>query len=271
MENGSHYKQYKDNYEAYRKKIRRFTLQFSLHDTDARAWFEQQPEPGTYLKNLILADKERQMAEPQEHTESPSQIRMAGDYEIIHALHIGPSEIVIGENPAASEGEKYLCAFCVSNDLFTRYEECIVSDNYTEIVKNFGERVMLQAEKTRQELARPRFQGIKDVPITAKDCTPLSGEENLEGKVVVIKQDVLRREYRVATHQLKLCRGGSGARPNSRGSACFCIDLYSGKESRFERWDILGTMEPEQLPKWAKYGLESIRQTERKEHEKEDR
>ena len=29
--------------------------------------------------------------------------RMAGDYEIIHALHIGDREIVLGENPSAPE------------------------------------------------------------------------------------------------------------------------------------------------------------------------
>lgn len=197
-----------------------------------------------------------------------NEIRMAGDYEIIHALHIGPSEIVIGENPAAPEGEKYLCAFCASNDLFTRYDDCMVSDDYAEIVQIFGERVAQQAEQTRQELFKPRFQGIPNDPITIKDCTPLSSEDALEGKVVVIKQEVLRREYRTATHQLKLCRGGSGARPNSRGSACFCTDLYSGKEARFERWDVLGTMEPEQLPYWARHCLETVRQAERQKNEK---
>ena len=30
--------------------------------------------------------------------------RMAGDYEIIHAFHIGDKEIVIGENIEADEG-----------------------------------------------------------------------------------------------------------------------------------------------------------------------
>ena len=195
--------------------------------------------------------------------------RMVGDYEIIHALHIGPSEIVIGEYQAAPEGEKYLCAFCVSNELFSRYDDCIVSDDYAEIVQNFGERVAKQAEQTRQELFKPRFQGIPNDPITIKDCTPLSGEDDLEGKVVVIKQEVLRREYRLATHQLKLCRGGSGARPNSRGTACFCTDLYSGKEARFERWDVLGTMKPEQLPNCAKHHLEIVQQAERQKHEKD--
>lgn len=193
--------------------------------------------------------------------------RMAGGYEIIQALHIGDREIVIGENAAAVEGEKYLCAFCTANDLFARYDECIVSDDYPEIVQTYGERVAQQAEKTRQELFKPRFQGIPNSPITVKDCAPLTSEDNLEGKIVVIKQEVLRREYRMATHQLKLCRGGSGAYPNSRGSACFCTDLYSGKEARFERWDILGTLEPEQLPKWAKHYLDNIRQAERQKKE----
>ena len=34
--------------------------------------------------------------------------RMAGDYEIIHALHIGDREIVLGENPSATEDERYV-------------------------------------------------------------------------------------------------------------------------------------------------------------------
>ena len=73
---------------------------------------------------------------------------------------------------------------------------------------------------------------------------------------------MLRREYRRATNQVKLCTGGFGASPNSRGSACFCKDVYSGKESRYERRDVLGVLSPEQRPEWVKYGLESIIQAE---------
>ena len=32
---------------------------------------------------------------------------MAGDYEIIHAFHIGDKEIVIGENIEADDDERY--------------------------------------------------------------------------------------------------------------------------------------------------------------------
>ena len=112
-----------------------------------------------------------------------------------------------------------------------------------------------------------KIQFIDVRPITDSDCTVVSGEDDLNNKIVVIKPEVLRREYRRATCQLKLCVGGFGAYPHSRGSACFCIDLYTGKESRYERMDVLGVMEPEELPGWAKHGLLSIQQEQAKKEQ----
>jgi len=189
--------------------------------------------------------------------------RMAGDYEIIHALQVGDREIVLGENLKDVNGQKYMCAFCTANELFARYDDLYVSDDYMEILKYYGERVVKQAEKTRAELSKPRIQGIDNTPITVGMCDPISYMDNIEGKVIVIKPEILKREYRSATHQLKLCTGGFGSHSNSRGSACFCTDLYSGKSSRFERVDVLGTMEPDDLPEWASIGLNTIRQAEK--------
>ena len=73
--------------------------------------------------------------------------RMAGDYEIIQAIHIGDREIVLGEKIQDESVEKYMCAFCQQNELFAAYSEVMCSDNYAEIVKMFGERVTEQAEK----------------------------------------------------------------------------------------------------------------------------
>ena len=196
--------------------------------------------------------------------------RMAGDYEIIHALHIGDREIVLGENPSAPEDERYVCAFCQQHEIFANYTEVMVSDDYPELVKLFGERVAEQAEKTRIALNGPKIQGIPNSAITAEDCEQVSYQEDIRGKVVVIRPEVLRREYRRATHQLKLCTGGFGASPHSRGTACYCIDLYTGKESRYERMDVMGTMEPENLPGWARHGLSVIQQEQaRKKTNKE--
>ena len=152
--------------------------------------------------------------------------RMAGDYEIIQAIHIGDREIVLGEKPQSESGDKYMCAFCQQNELFAAYSEVMCSDNYAEMVKMFGERVTEQVEKTRVAMNKPKIQGIDDHPLTASDCTVLSYDDDLNNKIVVIKPEVLRREYPRATCQLKLCTGGFGAYPRSRGSACFCIDLY---------------------------------------------
>ena len=195
--------------------------------------------------------------------------RMAGDYEIIQAVQIGDREVVLGENPQDETGMKYMCAFCRQNALFAEYSEVMASDDFPEIVELFGQRVAEQAQKTHIELNKPRIQGIDDRPITAEGCIPISYEDDLHGKIVVIKPEVLRREYRHATCQLQLCTSGSGAYPNSRGTACYCTELYSGQRARFERSDILGVIAPEDLPKWAKHYLE-LRQAE-KERNSRDR
>lgn len=198
--------------------------------------------------------------------------RMAGDYEIIHAIMIGDREIVIGENQADTNGQKYMTAVGEWNDLFERYDNVLVSDDYPEIVGYFGQRVTEQAKKTRDELFKPSFQGIKNTPITADDCKVITHDDDLNDKIIVIKPEVLRREYRRATNQIKLCTGGFGASPHSRGSAVYCKDLYTGKEGRYERRDVLGTLEPDELPKWARSEIVQTVQDEKpKDLDKEAR
>ena len=197
--------------------------------------------------------------------------RMAGDYVIIHAFHIGDREIVLGENPASKGDDRYMCAFCQNNGLMAGYTEMMVSKEYPELAKLFGERIAEQAEKTRIDLNGPKIQGIPNAPITADGCEVIGYQHDLRGKIVVIKPEVLRPEYRRATSQLYLCDGGFGASPNSRGTACYCTQLYSGKSSYFERSDILGVIAPENLPKWAKHYLECVRQERQAEKKTRDR
>ena len=95
-------------------------------------------------------------------------------------------------------------------------------------------------------------------PITKEGCQVLEADDRIKNKVVVIRADVFKPEYQIATKQLQLCTGGFGAEPNSRGSACFCTNLYSGKEARYERSDILGVIEKDDLPDWAKERLDIV-------------
>lgn len=182
--------------------------------------------------------------------------RMAGNYEIIHAVQIGDDEVVVGENQKDIDGQKYMVANFQQNELFARYEEVLVSDDYPEIMKIFGQRITAQAEKVKNELL---CEDVDTTPITADKCELDSYDKCIEGKVVVIRAEVLRQEYQVATRQIQFCTGGFGAQANSRGSACFCTNLFNGKESRFERRDVLGELKPEFMPEWAKEKLAEIK------------
>lgn len=50
----TNYQKRKEKNDEYRSKIMRFTFQLSLGDGEVRDWFEQQPEKGAYLKDLML-------------------------------------------------------------------------------------------------------------------------------------------------------------------------------------------------------------------------
>ena len=197
--------------------------------------------------------------------------RMAGDYEIIQAITLGDKEVVLGENLMAPADERYMCAFCRHTDMALFYEEVITCESYLEAMKDFADRLIAQRIKVELEMRQPTAEGIDNRPIEPADCVLINANDDLRNQIVVIRQDVLRPEYRTATHQIKLCTGGFGAMPHAHGRACYCVDLYTGREARYERQDILGTMTKVQLPAWAKRGLERYRQPQKRDRGREER
>lgn len=192
--------------------------------------------------------------------------RMAENYEITQGIRIGDKEVVFGVDEAAEK--PYFCAFHEKQFLFgyikERYEDCIISDDYVESVELFAQRVKDQCEKVREKWAQVTVPRDK---LTAEMCRPNDFSESLQGKVVAVKLAVLRPEYQSADHQLIFITGGNGAHGNSRGTACFCKNLYTGEETRWERYDIQGEVRPEHLPAWAKDRLAEF-QKEQAEKEK---
>ena len=191
--------------------------------------------------------------------------RTLGDYEIIHAMHIGDREIVVGDFPGAPKDERYLCMTCLHIDVFIKPEDAVVSDDYTEIIQEYGSRVAAQAEKIRPQVMRPVWEGLDTRILTAEDCQVIDSSDNIQNKIVIINPSFLRREYQLQTSQIMLCTGGFGSHPNSRGNACFCIDLYTGEKCRQERQYILGTLERSQLPQWAENTLRQYELNKEKE------
>ena len=195
--------------------------------------------------------------------------RMAGDYEIIQSVFIGDREIVVGVNEADTNGLPYMVAYCESNAILGRYYDVVGSDEFPEIMEIYGQRIVEQAQKIRTEFSKAKIQGIDNKPITAEGCTLIGYDDDLHGKVIVIKPEALRPEYRRATSQVMLCTGGFGAYPHSRGSAVFCTEIYTGRERRFERMDVLGILKPEDQPEWVEHYLLVLQQAEKQKKAKE--
>lgn len=203
--------------------------------------------------------------------QSENEKRMAGNYEITHAVRIGGVEVVLGEDKA-NESEPYLCAVYETNGIWEQYKECMVGDHYAELIRLFGQRIQERAERVLEEQEKAT---VPLEPFQEDDCFPNDGTKSIEEKIVAVKTEALAPEYRTAPHQLVYVTGGNGALANAHGNACFCINLYTGKHTRWERYDIQGEVRPERIPDWARQRLEEVkreqRRTERQRRDKEAR
>lgn len=179
-----------------------------------------------------------------------TEVRKAGNYKITNSIHIGDKEIVLGIDMKNPDGHYYMVGDYDRNELFEMYNNIFVSSDYIEIAEIYSNRLKDQIEKVKT--------AEKDMPkgiITADMCDSIT-DKNLEGKIIVIEANTLRPEYRTEAHQIVRCTGGNGARPDARGSAVFCEYLYKDKNTRFERYDVLGILKEECYPEWLTKRLE---------------
>lgn len=182
--------------------------------------------------------------------------RMVDTYEIKHAIHVGDKEIIFGVDEKKIDCPYIVCNCSWDNPLgIDHYFNAAASADYLEMMTEFIGRVTAQLEAVKGE--RDKIT----VPLqtfTLKHCIPNDNSQNLENKVAIIRPECLRPEYRTADKQLVLVTGGFGSHANSRGRAVYTTNLYSGKESRWNREDILGVVKPEYMPDWAKERLKQV-------------
>lgn len=136
--------------------------------------------------------------------------RMAGEYEIVQAISVGSEEIVLGYAPH-NESLPYMTAFCTQNELFTAYQHCIADDSYPHILGIFSERMTDAVKELERQLSAENAAAVDNRPynqqkcLSTDQCSLVSHADDLHQKVVIIKPDVLKPEYQLATRQLYLC------------------------------------------------------------------
>lgn len=186
-------------------------------------------------------------------------------YEITQEIPIGDKTVLFGVNEQRKM--PYLCTFYTANSILESYGDAVIGDDYAEMMELFADRVKEQCEKVREEHAKVTVPREK---ITEEMCVPIWQCEDIAGKIMAVKTGVLRPEYRSAEHQLVYAVCGNGTRSKSLGTACFCINLYSGERERWERYNLQGEVKPECLPQWAKERAEEIREREAKKSPRTD-
>ena len=95
--------------------------------------------------------------------------RKVGDYTILCAVNIGSREIILAENEQSANGERFLCCYGERNDIFEKFTECAVGDDYIDAAMFFAERIKQDAERFREEVEK------LDIPVTVitqADCIP---------------------------------------------------------------------------------------------------
>ena len=92
--------------------------------------------------------------------------------------------------------------------------------------------------------------------------------ESIENKVVVIRAERLRLNTAPPTGSL-CWPWALGAHADARGRAVYTVNLYSGKEVRWNREDILGVLKPEYMPDWAQEQLKQILAGQQAKHKKQ--
>lgn len=80
--------------------------------------------------------------------------RMVGDYTVLCAVNIGAREIILAENEQDNSGERFLCCYGERNDIFEKFTECAVGDDYIDAALFFAERIKKDAEQFRAEMEK---------------------------------------------------------------------------------------------------------------------
>ena len=183
--------------------------------------------------------------------------RMINDYEIIHSFYVGEKEVIVGEDKNAEY--RYFCGYYESNDIFERAVNCCMSNDYLEIME-------IYCDRTKEQVELCKTQEIKGTEIITPDmCKPCKSDIDLTKQIVVLKPELLRREYQNEHHQLFYVTGGNGAKPNSIGTKVYGYVLKNKKQFYVRRDEIMGIMDKDKLPEWANKSLAKLERDNRRE------
>ena len=95
-------------------------------------------------------------------------------------------------------------------------------------------------------------------PVGTEVTIPKSNEDSYENRLLILKPESLKEEFRHAEFQYFLARAGFGCAPSKLGTKVFGEFLCDGEKASFRRYDFLGIADENKLPDWAKQKLQNM-------------
>ena len=182
---------------------------------------------------------------------------MINDYAVKNEVFIGNRRYLFAVHTDEKEPQRFLKCQCYDDELFRHYVNAVTSNDFVECMKLYLADISAAVEKVEKDRAAI---GLEDIScLKGSDLLSASRDKNIEGKVVAIGEKWLCDGFKDISHQLYFVKGGNGAQSNSRGNACFSINLYTGEDTRIERYEVLGEVPEDKIPDFAKEHLANAR------------
>lgn len=91
-----------------------------------------------------------------------------------------------------------------------------------------------------------------------KECAASEEPQDYEAKLLILKPDMLKEQFKNPVNQYFYATSGFGCSPDKSGKKVFGQFLSDGEKTHFYREDFIGVADREQLPAWAKEKIQEI-------------
>ncbi len=181
--------------------------------------------------------------------------RMIGDYEVINSIHIGNKELALCINMDDTDKLYYMTCEVKEDGLRELYNNAVAGDDFMEIAEVYSNRLAEQVQQMKEYYASlPEGKTALD----RTSCISVNEYKDITNCIVVADPTYFRPEYHTPTSQIYIAKSGNGTRINSLGTAVYCDNLYTGKHTRLERYELYGVLKPECYPEWVKAKVQML-------------
>lgn len=107
--------------------------------------------------------------------------------------------------------------------------------------------------------ARKEWEGLN---LYDRSHCVAGGDQDFTGKIVVLRADNFKDQYKSPDYQLFLAESGFGCYANATGTKVYGRFLKDDEKTHFRRADVIGILKEELIPQWAADKVAQIYQQE---------